>query len=65
MGGFLSKYEKDQVGFREFFAIIFLTIGTKATDMSTVFLFRDGLNAAWMIIIGSFLLHPAISTPIK
>ena len=24
--------------------------------MSTVFVFRDGLNAAWMIVIGSFLL---------
>ena len=23
--------------------------------MSTIFLFKDGLNAAWMIVIGSFL----------
>lgn len=56
MGGSLTKYEKDQVGFREFFAIIVIAIGTKSTDMSTVLLFEDGLNAAWMIVIGSFLL---------
>ena len=24
--------------------------------MSTVFVFKEGLNAAWMIVIGSFLL---------
>lgn len=56
MGGILRKHEKDQIGFRELFAIIFLTLGAKSTDMSTVFLFRDGLNAAWMIVIGSSLL---------
>ncbi|WP_251525182.1 endospore germination permease [Metabacillus litoralis] len=56
MGGILVKYEKDQVGFREFFAIIVITISTKSTDMSTVLLLGDGLNAAWMIVIGSFLL---------
>ncbi len=56
MGGILRKYEKDQIGFRELFAIMVLTLGSKSTDMSTVFLFRDGLNAAWMIVFGSFLL---------
>ena len=56
MGDFLDKHEKDQVGFREFFSIIVITLSLKATDMSTVFVFRDGLNAAWMIMIGSFLL---------
>ena len=55
-GEFLDKYEKDQVGFKEFFSILVITTGTKATDMSAVFLFREGLNAAWMIAIGSFLL---------
>ena len=44
------------MGFREFFSIVVLTLGLKATDISTVFVFRDGLNAAWMIVIGSFLL---------
>lgn len=52
----MVKYEKDQVGFREFFAITVIAVSSKSTDMSTVFLFRDGLNAAWMIVIGSFLL---------
>lgn len=52
---FLSNFEKDQVGFKEFFSIFVIIIGTKATDMSTVLLFRDGLNASWMIMIGSFL----------
>ena len=56
IGDFLGKHEKDQVGFREFFSIIVITLSLKATDMSTVFVFRDGLNAAWMIMIGSFLL---------
>ena len=56
LGDFLGKHEKDQVGFREFFSIIVITLSLKATDMSTVFVFRDGLNAAWMIVIGSFLL---------
>jgi spore germination protein KB len=56
IGGILVKYEKDQVGFRESFAIIVIIIGTKSTDMSSVLLFADGLNAAWMIVIGSFLL---------
>lgn len=56
IGGILVKYEKDQVGFREFFSIIVITIGTKSMDMSTVLLFHQGLNAAWMIVIGSFLL---------
>lgn len=31
------------------------TLGLKGTDISTVLLLREGLNAAWMIIIGSFL----------
>ena len=53
---FLGKHEKDQVGFREFFSFIVISISLKATDMSTVFVFKDGLNAAWMIMIGSFLL---------
>lgn len=52
----LDKKEKDVVGFREYFAIVFFSIATKATDMSVVPLFRDGLNAAWLIIIGSFLM---------
>jgi spore germination protein (amino acid permease) len=52
----VGRYEKDQIGFREFFSIIFITVSAKATDMTTILLFRDGLNAAWMIIIGSFLL---------
>ena len=56
LGDFLGKHEKEQVGFREFFSIIVITLSLKATDMSTVFVFRDGLNAAWMIMIGSFLL---------
>jgi spore germination protein KB len=55
-GDILVEYEKDQVGFREFFTLIFITIGAKSTDMSPVLLFKDGLNAAWMIVIGSFLL---------
>lgn len=40
----------------EFFSIISIIVGLKGTDMSTVLLFKDGLNAAWMIVIGSFLL---------
>jgi spore germination protein KB len=52
----LRKHEKDQIGFRELFSIIVITVGTKATDMSTTLLFREGLNASWMIVIGSFLL---------
>lgn len=52
---FLRKEEKDQVGFRELFAIMVFTLGLKGTDISTVLLLREGLNAAWMIIIGAFL----------
>src|SRR4051812_4528658 len=56
MGDLLGKHEKDQVGFREFFSIIVISLSLKASDMSTVFVFKEGLNAAWMIVIGSFLL---------
>jgi spore germination protein KB len=56
LGDFLGKHEKEQVGFRELFSIVVITLSLKATDMSTVFVFRDGLNAAWMIVICSFLL---------
>ncbi|MCM3567270.1 endospore germination permease [Neobacillus mesonae] len=52
----MARNEKDYVGYREIFAIVFLTVGSKATDMNIVLLFEDGLNAAWMIVIGSFLL---------
>ncbi|WP_394236021.1 endospore germination permease [Niallia oryzisoli] len=52
----MGKSEKDQVGFMEFFSIIAITVGLKSTDMSTVLLFKSGLNAAWMIAIGSFIL---------
>ncbi|WP_338470700.1 endospore germination permease [Niallia sp. XMNu-256] len=52
----MRKDEQDQMGFKEFFSIIFFTTGSKSADMSTVFLFREGLNAAWIIVIGSFLL---------
>lgn len=55
-GLILGAHEKDKIGFRELFAIMFITLGTKSTDMTTVFLFRDGSSAAWMIVIGSFLL---------
>lgn len=56
MGVSLGKHEKDKIGFRELFAIVFITLGTKSADMTTVFLFRDGLSAAWMILLGSFIL---------
>jgi len=52
----LGKYEKDLIGFKEFFAITFIAISSKATDMTTVLLYRDGLNAAWMIVLCSSIL---------
>ncbi|WP_191090693.1 GerAB/ArcD/ProY family transporter [Niallia endozanthoxylica] len=51
----MGDYEKDKVGFLEYFSIVSITIGLKSTDMTTVLLFKDGLNAAWMIVIGAFL----------
>lgn len=60
-GGILAKYEKDQIGFRELFSLIVAGVATRSSDMTTGLLLRDGLNAAWMIVIGSFLLIlPAI-----
>jgi spore germination protein KB len=56
MGGRLVKVEKDQVGIKEFFSMLVLMIGTKATDLTTTKLFAVGLNGAWMIIIGSLLI---------
>lgn len=55
-GGILAKSEKDQIGFKEFFSVIIIGLSTKASDMTTGLLFKEGLNAAWMIVIGSFLL---------
>jgi spore germination protein KB len=52
----LRRFEKDQIGIKELFAIMFITMSTKASDASTLFLFRDGLNAAWIILLGSFML---------
>lgn len=52
----MRKFKKDQIGFKELFAIIFITFSSKAGDASSVFHFKEGLSAAWMIIIGSFLL---------
>lgn len=56
LGGRLVKVEKDQVGIKEFFSVLALMIGTKATDLTTTKLFEAGLNAAWMVIIGSFII---------
>ncbi len=55
-GGILAKSEKDQIGFRELFSLIVAAVAIKSSDMTTGLLFKDGLNAAWMIVIGSFLL---------
>lgn len=52
----MVKNEKDAVGFREYFAILYFSIAIKSTDMTAVLLYRDGLNAAWMIVIGGFLI---------
>jgi spore germination protein KB len=56
MGGSLVKVEKDLIGFREFFSLITLMIGLKVTDMNTTRLVEDTFNAAWMVIIGSFVI---------
>ncbi|MFS0777919.1 endospore germination permease [Neobacillus sp. 3P2-tot-E-2] len=56
IGGSLVKVEKDLIGIREFFSIIVFMISTKATDMTTTRLFGDTFNAAWMVIIGSFVI---------
>lgn len=56
IGGSLVKVEKDLIGIREFFSVIVFMISTKATDMTTTRLFEDTFNAAWMVIIGSFVI---------
>jgi spore germination protein KB len=56
LGGSVVKVEKDQVGIREFFAIVVFMIGTKATDMTPTTLFEKTQNASWMVMIGSFLI---------
>ncbi|WP_413305516.1 endospore germination permease [Bacillus sp. 1P10SD] len=51
----MVKVEKDQIGGKEFLSIIVLLIGTKAGDMTTTLLYGKALNAAWMVVLGSFL----------
>ncbi|WP_307338607.1 GerAB/ArcD/ProY family transporter [Metabacillus malikii] len=48
--------EKDVIGFKELFSIIVIIVGTKASDMTSTLLFEHSLNAAWMVVIFSFLI---------
>ncbi|WP_442596523.1 GerAB/ArcD/ProY family transporter [Neobacillus sp. D3-1R] len=52
----MRTHEKDQIGGKEFFAVITLLMGTKAGDMTTTLLYEKAQNAAWMVIMISFLM---------
>ncbi|MBS4178942.1 GerAB/ArcD/ProY family transporter [Lederbergia citrea] len=52
----MIKTADGKIGTREFFSIIILDIGIKATDTTPNFLFTDGKNAAWMMPIFSFVI---------
>ncbi|WP_057762645.1 GerAB/ArcD/ProY family transporter [Cytobacillus praedii] len=51
---------KGKIGIKEFIAIIILTIGTKLTDDTTVILYKQMENAAWMspFVICAFSILP-------
>lgn len=52
----MIKQEKDQIGAKELLAVLILLIGTKAGDMTTTLLYQKAQNAAWMVILGSFII---------
>ncbi|VEF49822.1 spore germination protein [Bacillus freudenreichii] len=50
----MMKAADGKIGTREFFSLVFLSVGIKATDTTPNILFDLGGNAAWMMPIFSF-----------
>ncbi|WP_160725609.1 GerAB/ArcD/ProY family transporter [Bacillus sp. USDA818B3_A] len=47
--------EKDQIGLREMFSLLAITIGLKGTDITASVIIGSSINAAWIVIVGSFI----------